>query len=466
MFETTDRPRRADRALLVRACLPHADRRESLSLLDELAELVDTLGVPVIERVLVHVREPRANLLLGRGTAQEIVDRARALGADLLVFDNELTPAQQRNWDKLSGIAVLDRQEVILDIFARRARTREARLQVELARMEYALPRLKCAWAHLGQQRGGIAGSRGEGETQLEMDRRMVRARIDRLKRDLGQVRIRRATQRKDRQRVPVPCVAVVGYTNAGKSSLLRRLTGAQVLVEDRLFATLDPTTRRLVLPGNRAVLLTDTVGFIRELPHHLVDAFRATLEEVVQSDLLIHLLDITQPRIVDLHRTTLGVLRGLGAADTPAVTALNKIDLLPDRSALAGLRLQFPGALAVSAATGEGIDELVAVLAGLISPPSRRVTLRIPASRGDLVARLHRETRVHAIRYEADAARIEADLTRDGCRVFESYIIPAPEDPGAAITTGVPLRPPARGGLRRTRPRPRASAPGDATAD
>ena len=231
----------------------------------------------------------------------------------MIVFDNELSPGQQRKWEELSGMAVIDREEVILDIFGARARTREARLQVELARMEYSLPRLARAWSHLSRQQG--LGGKGEGESQLETDRRLVRRRIDQVKGELEEVRSQRATQRKQRERVPLPHAAIVGYTNAGKSSLLKKLTGADVFIEDKLFATLDPTTRRIELPGGQPLLLTDTVGFVRKLPHRLVESFKATLEEATLADFLVHLLDATQPEIFAFHRTTMEVLAELGRA-------------------------------------------------------------------------------------------------------------------------------------------------------
>src|SRR6188474_872787 len=319
MIETRELKRIVERALLVGAYTEPNGRDEATSLLAELEELVDTLGIPVVDRLLVHHREQHARLLIGTGKAEEIVARAKEQKLDVIVFDNELTPSQQRNWEALSGVAVIDRQEVILDIFARRAQTREARLQIELAQLEYSLPRLTRAWGHLVRQGGGI-GARGEGETQLEQDKRRIRNAIDRCKRELEQVRASRATQRKDRKRTPVPNCAIVGYTNSGKSSLLRRLTGAKVLVEDKLFATLDTTTRKVALPNKQPLLLTDTVGFVRKLPHRLVEAFNATLEEAVVADFLIHVLDASQPAVLEFYQTTKRVLAELGSHDKPTL--------------------------------------------------------------------------------------------------------------------------------------------------
>src|SRR5512135_2252471 len=310
-FLTDEKP--VQRALLVGLQTPGMAPGEGDELLGELAELVGNLGLTITRTVFVNLRTTSVKFLVGSGKAAELIARAKADGADLIVVDGELSPSQQRNWEEESGLAVIDRQEVILEIFADRAQTREAVLQVALARMEYSLPRLTRAWTHLSRQRGkGALG--GEGETQLEQDRRIVRERIAHLKKELAAVISQRATQRRKRQRTPVPGAAIVGYTNAGKSSLLNRLTGAQVLAADKLFATLDPTTRQFTLPDGRTLLVTDTVGFIRRLPHRLVEAFKATLEEVVVSDFLIHVIDVTNPNFEQHHATTLAVLGELGA--------------------------------------------------------------------------------------------------------------------------------------------------------
>ncbi len=423
MFEIQEKPKMVARALLVGAYVDHADKDDAQNLLEELGELVDTLGIPVLDRMLVHHRERHPRYLVGSGKAQEITDRAKEQQLDVIIFDNELTPAQQRNWEKLSGLAVIDRQEVILDIFGARAQTREARLQVDLAKMEYSLPRLTRAWSHLGQQGGGI-GAKGEGESQLEQDKRKIRGQIDRLKSELVDVRLRRATQRKLRKRTPVPNVAIVGYTNAGKSSLLRRLTGASVLVEDKLFATLDTTTRRIALPNHQPLLLTDTVGFVRALPHRLVEAFNATLEEAALSEHLIHLLDASQPRVLEYYETTMKVLGELGADTARSLIVFNKIDKVTDPTALAGVRLRFPDALFISAATGAGIDALIERLSSLVGEEMRTLELAIPHHRADLIARLHREGEVLATRYEDDTVHLTARLPArlaSACEEFTS---------------------------------------------
>src|SRR4051812_44413472 len=366
MFEIKQKAKMTERALLIGAFTESANEAHAQSLLEELEDLVDTLGIPVIERKLVFHREQHARYLIGSGKAQEIVDLARELECDVLIFDNELSPSQQRNWEELAGMTVADRQEIILDIFGARAQTREARIQVDLARMSYSLPRLTRAWSHLGQQGGGI-GAKGEGESQLEQDKRKIRLQIDRLKRELVAVRSSRATQRKDRKRAPVPNAAIVGYTNAGKSSLLRRLTGADVLVEDKLFATLDTTTRKIALPNKQPLLLTDTVGFVRKLPHQLVESFNATLEEAALSDFLIHLLDASQPEVIEFYNTTMKVLAELGADKRPMILAFNKVDLVQDPAVLANLRRHFPDAHFTSVHTGEGLDKLVERMGELV---------------------------------------------------------------------------------------------------
>jgi GTP-binding protein HflX len=400
MFEIKEKPKQAERALLVSVYKSAAQKEEFESLLIELNSLVDTLGIPVLDSLLVRVQEPNPRYFVGSGKAEEIFEHAKQLEADVIVFDNELTPAQQRNWEAMTGLAVIDREEVILDIFAQRARTKEARLQVDLARMEYSLPRLTRAWRHLGRQGGGLGG-KGEGETQLETDRRLIRAHIDRLKEDLQRVRLRRATQRKQRERLPLPSAAIVGYTNVGKSALLKKLTGAHVLVEDKLFATLDTTTRRVDLPSGQGLLLTDTVGFVRNLPHRLIEAFKATLEEAVLSDFLLPVLDASHPRVYDFHQTTIRVLGELGADAKKMITVLNKVDLIEDESTLHALRLHFPDGAFVSVRSGEGLKELRHRMADLLADRVSKVELALPLDRTDLLSLLHRTSHVLSAIYE-----------------------------------------------------------------
>jgi GTP-binding protein HflX len=441
MADTTDISKTPTRALLVGTYVEASAKAETQSLLEELGELVRTLGVPIGEVMLVHHREPHPRYLIGSGKAAEIAAHAKEAGLDLIVFDHELTPSQQRNWEKLAERAVIDRQEVILDIFAQRAQTREARLQVELARTQYSLPRLTRAWGHLARQGGGIGG-RGEGESQLEQDKRRLRGQIEKLKAELKAVLAARATQRKDRQRTPVPNAAIVGYTNAGKSSLLRRLTGADVLIEDKLFATLDTTTRRIDLPNRQPLLLTDTVGFVRKLPHRLVEAFNATLEESVLADFLIHVLDASQPEVIEFYNTTRRVLGELGAAAKPTLLVFNKIDKVEDPAVLANLRRHFPDAHFISIHTGAGLDELVARLGDWVANGAAIVELRLPVDSGALLARLHREARVHEIEYLGGEIRIVATLPPKLRRAAAEFIVDPADEKRVAIPSASGQKP------------------------
>ena len=438
MFDNKESAKMVQRALLIGAYTDNAQKGETQSLLDELRELVDTLGIPIAEALLVHHRETHARLLVGTGKAEEIVARARELEADVIIFDNELTPSQQRNWEKLAGagIAVIDRQEVILDIFAQRAQTREARLQIELAQMQYSLPRLTRAWSHLVRQGGGI-GARGEGETQLEQDKRRVRGAIDRCKKELETVREARATQRKDRKRAPVPNAAIVGYTNSGKSSLLRRFTGADVLVEDKLFATLDTTTRKIALPNKQPLLLTDTVGFVRKLPHRLVEAFNATLEEAVLADFLIHLLDASEPEVMAYYNTTMKVLSELGADEKRMLVVFNKIDRLTDDATVLGLRRHFPDALFISVQTGEGLEALIERMGEFVSNGLTACELRIPNSAGEILARLHRQARIVSSEFVDDVAHIHAFLPGRMAEELAAYRVETSHSEGKRASAG-----------------------------
>ena len=438
MFEIKAKDKLVERALLVGAYLDTDKKADAQSLLAELEALVDTLGIPVIERMLVHHREQHPRYLIGSGKAQEIVDRAKKLECDVLVFDNELSPSQQRNWEELAGMTVADRHEIILDIFGARAQTREARIQVDLARMEYSLPRLTRAWSHLGQQGGGI-GAKGEGESQLEQDKRKIRLQINRLKRELETVRRARATQRKDRKRAPVPNAAIVGYTNAGKSSLLRRLTGADVLIEDKLFATLDTTTRKIALPNKQPLLLTDTVGFVRQLPHQLVEAFNATLEEAAVADFVIHVLDASQPEVMEFYNTTMSVLTELGADTKQMLIVFNKVDKVSDPAALVALRRHFPDAVSVSALTGEGMDELVERISEFVARGTMTVELRLPAARADLLARLHRDGTVRELEYGEEFTTVVATIPTRALEVFAAFLtVPVPHPLAAAAPASI----------------------------
>ena len=423
-------------ALLIGNYTDNDARHETSSLLDELEELVQTLGLPIEEKLLIRHKENHPRFLLGSGKAEEIVALAKEKNVGALIFNHDLSPSQQRNWEELAGIPILDRQKVILDIFASRARSREARLQIELAQLEYSLPRLTRAWSHLGGQGGGI-GAKGEGESQLEQDRRRMWNAMDRLKRELVQVRSARATQRKDRQRTPVPNCAIVGYTNSGKSSLLRRLTGADVLVEDRLFATLDTTTRKVSLPNNQPLLLTDTVGFVRNLPHRLVEAFKATLEEAAQADFLIHLLDVNALEVDEFHATTIQVLGELGAGTRPMILAFNKIDKITNPDVLHSLRGRYPDALFISVHTGEGLDALLLKMGDFAAPGTVTRALRVPLSESSLIARLHRAGKVHEIKYDGAHAEITVTISQRMAEELSRFVEAFEEShPPAKATT------------------------------
>jgi GTP-binding protein HflX len=418
--ETIHQPRRV---FLVGVQTPGMPEGEGAELLTELNELVENLHFSVTRTLLVTLRRSSPALLLGTGKAAEVSELAKADGAEVIVFDAALTPGQQRNWEELCGLAVIDRQEVILEVFADRAHTREAGLQVALARLEYSLPRLTRAWSHLSRQRGrGALG--GEGETQLEQDRRVVRARIAHLKAELVEVVRQRDVQRRRRQRVPIPTAAIVGYTNAGKSSLLNALTGAQVLAVDKLFATLDPTTRQMVLPGNSKLLVTDTVGFIRRLPHGLVEAFKATLEEVVVADFLIHVLDVTSPHIVQHRATTLEVLAELGAGDRPTITVFNKADAA-DQIQLAAARRLIPEALFISARTRAGLPALEERCRELSAPEEEMAELLIPHDRYDVLARLHALGQIQAQEHRERGVKVRGRYPPAQAGYFAPFLVP-----------------------------------------
>ena len=362
-------------ALLVGVVRHRQPRWEAEDSLVELEQLARAAGARVAEAVLQDRDRLDPRYLIGKGKAEEI--RGRCSGIDVVILDEELSGSQQRNLEKLLGRRVVDRTGLILDIFAQRAQTREGKLQVELAQLDYHLPRLAGAWTHLERLGGGI-GTRGPGETQLESDRRRVKTRMAKIRRDLEQVRRHRALLRRPRRKIPFPIVALVGYTNAGKSSLMNALTRAGVVVRDQLFATLDPTLRRLALPGGRVALLSDTVGFIRKIPHQLVAAFQATLEEVQEAELLLHVVDVSHPHAELQQAAVEAVLGELGLADRPTILAYNKIDRL-------GQRPDFPwgpgsGRVAISAKTGAGLDDLRReIVAGLDGP--RPTTTTAPRS-------------------------------------------------------------------------------------
>ncbi len=426
MFEVKEKPQMVERALLVRISLDRRNEGEDKALMEELKELVTTLGIGIEDDMLVYARSDHKKFICGTGKADEIGNYARAIECDVVIFDNMLAPMQQRAWEEVTGITVIDREEVILDIFAGRAQTKEAQLQVALARMQYALPRMKKMWGHLDREGGGGVGggaaSRGMGEKQIEVDRRLARTRIEKIKADLAIVRKQRRTRRKDREKYEMPHAAIVGYTNAGKSTLLNKVSGADVLVADMLFATLDTTTRKIELPDGQPLLMTDTVGFVRNLPTRLVEAFKATLEEAVLADFLLHVLDASNPQALTFYETTMEVLKELGADDKKMITVLNKADLVEDEAHLTTLISKLPNTVLISAVTGQGLEALEHKCTELLMERIQVQTYRIPQTKGNLVSLLHQEAKVIDIQYEGSNVIIQAAVNVALAGVLKEY--------------------------------------------
>jgi GTP-binding protein HflX len=407
-----------ERIVLVGVTMPPGDDDETAQSLDELALLVDTAGADALERVVQRRRSPDPATFIGKGKAAELRELCDQLDADTVVFDDELSPAQQYNLEKLLGRTALDRTAVILDIFAQNAHSQEGKAQVELALLRYRLPRLRGKGGSLSQQGGGI-GTRGPGETQLEVDRRRLLRRVHKLESDLKTIAHHRDTQRKSQRNSRLSSVAIVGYTNAGKSTLLNQLTDAGVLVEDRLFATLDATTRRLDLPGGEPVLLIDTVGFITKLPHGLVEAFKSTLEVVGDADLLVHVVDASSPDPVGHMSAVRDVLHEIHASTVPELLAFNKCDVAPDDAER--LVRANPGSVAFWALTGEGVVELLVAIGDRLRAQAHVVELLVPFDRGDILASVHREGQVldevagdHGMRVRARLDDASAHRLRD----------------------------------------------------
>jgi GTP-binding protein HflX len=399
---------------------PAWETRDSL---DELAQLSHTAGGQVVGQGTQKLESTIAATYIGTGKAEEYAAFCREQEVDTVIFDDELTPAQTRNLSRIFNCKILDRTALILDIFAQRARTREGKMQVELARLQHLLPRLTRMWSHLSRQKGGIGLRGGEGESQLEADRRKIQDRIAKIKTDLDVVRQQRALQRNARKRNNWPLASIVGYTNAGKSTLLNTLTGAGVLAKDILFATLDPTTRRLHLPTNQDVLLSDTVGFIRKLPHGLVEAFKATLEEVVEADLLLHVVDTSHPKACDQIEAVNTVLEEIGAHAKPTIMVFNKTDRLEEPGTLARFLEMHPHAVPVSAVTGEGVPALLSELGTQLRPVRDYLELEVPHDRSSVIARLHEVGQVIERNYKGKTARFKARIPPHHRHEFAAFV-------------------------------------------
>ncbi|MDQ3757529.1 MAG: GTPase HflX [Actinomycetota bacterium] len=410
-----------ERIVLVGVVIAPESLDEVEASLDELALLVDTAGADVVARVVQRRDAPDPATFVGKGKAQELHELSEAVDSDTVVFDEELSPAQQRNLEKILGRTAIDRTDVILDIFAQNARTQEGKAQVQLALYRHRLPRLRGRGKSLSQQAGGVGTRRGPGETQLEVDRRRILRHITTLEKELKNLTKTRRTQRKARSRSRLRTVSLVGYTNAGKSTLLNRLTDAGVLVEDRLFATLDPRTRRLQLPGGETVLLSDTVGFIRKLPHGLVEAFKSTLEVVAESDLLVHVVDSSAPDPEAQIGAVHAVLGEIEADRVPELLAFNKADVTREAKRLTE---SHAGSVAVSAVTGEGVADLLSAIGDRLRAMADVVELVVPFDRGDVVAAVHREGEVLTEQHEDTGTRLRARLDTAGVSRFRDFVV------------------------------------------
>jgi GTP-binding protein HflX len=422
----TNALKEAGRVFLVGVASEDLRKAEARELLDELHGLARTLGLETVGEALIQLRDATPSFLVGTGKSEELAQAADEAGADTIIFDHVLSPVQQRNWEKLSSKKVYDRAELIIKIFASRALTREASLQVELAQLQYALPRLAHSYDDLMRQRGGRYGTKGSGEQKLELDRREIERRIHEIKDELEAVRKERSVQRRRRERAGVPRAAIVGYTNAGKSSLLNALTTASVNAENKLFATLDPTTRRLLFAQGQTLLLTDTVGFIRNLPHGLVEAFRSTLEEASQADLLIHVADASDAR-VDAHiATTLQVLSEIGASGIPRVLVLNKIDLT-EQGVVEAFLMRYPGSVAVSAQTGQGLAGLVEAIQERLTSDMKTLTLRVPHADYSIASLVMREGTILRERHDDESTWLHCRIPARIEKRVQPYIVDTP---------------------------------------
>ncbi len=404
------------KALLVGTYLSTKAKPQCEEQLEELESLGDTYGLRTVLKLPCPIKSYDASTFVGSGKVEEIKNFVEEYQCDVVVFDDEISPHQQRNLEKILEKTVIDRTELILGVFAQRAQTREARIQIEVATYRYQMPRLRNLWTHLSRQRSGGAGAgfaKGEGEKQIEIDRRIVRAHIDRLQKELDAVKKQRQTQRRLRERSGIPTFAIVGYTNVGKSTLMRALTDADVLVEDKLFATLDPTTRKFTLPNRQSILLIDTVGFIRKIPHLLVASFKSTLEEAVQADILLHLIDVSNPNAEMQAEATFDVLKELEAENRPIITVLNKVDQCENRALIQKMKIKYPKTVEISALHRTGFDHLLEMMVKEMSLLRKVVRLRVPQSHYALVSEVMREGKVLSCEYEDNDVLLEVEIPR-----------------------------------------------------
>lgn len=419
-------------AILVASYFEHFNKAVCEEHLSELKLLCETLKLKTLDTMTCHTRKVSAATFISTGKLDELRERIKAAGADLVVFDDEISPAQQKNLEEELKIRVIDRREVIIGVFAERAETKEARLQVELAELKYQAPRLKRLWTHLSRQAGTAGGGKGggggylkgEGEKQIEIDRRILKRKVAQLEKEIEEVRGQRSVQRQMREKGGTPIFAIVGYTNAGKSTLMNALTDANVFVEDKLFATLDTKTRKFLLDNNQEILLVDTVGFIRKLPHLLVAAFKSTLEEAAKADILIHLIDASHPMAEEQAKATMAVLEELGAKDKPTITVLNKVDLLPEDGHISKIRLMYPKTVRISALQKIGFDALKEAMHKEILSLRRLATFKIPQKDYHVVSEILRFGHVVEQTYEENDVLLKAEVPVSLAERLQAYIV------------------------------------------
>lgn len=414
-------------AACIGVTLSREGKKEAEEHLEELRALTTTLGLDPVESVVVQLKNYDAATFIGSGKVQELADEFAAKNIDVIIFDDEIHPNQQRNLEQIFKKPVIDRTELIIEIFADRAQSKEAQLQIGLAKIRYQLPRLKRLWTHLSRQRtGGGAGGylKGEGEKQIEIDRRILKDKIAKLERELKEVRAHRETQRQARLKNRIPTFAIVGYTNAGKSTLLNALTDANVITEDKLFCTLDTTTRKFTLPNHQHILMIDTVGFIRKLPHTLVEAFKSTLEEVLYTDILLHIIDISHPQAKEHALATHQVLKELKADKKPQIVVLNKVDALKNPLQVTRYRMEFQKSVAISAKEKTGFDDLLEMMQREIQALRKTVTLKVPQSDYSRIAPLLNQAQVYSTEYEENDVVIKMEIPKELFHLIEPYCV------------------------------------------